>query len=169
MVTGYSVRLRRSYELQAGCRHYLLSDSRLDLFTICSIAAFIECRIRECASQRAVWCTTPPDVREELRYASWPSFLLLRFSLSRRCTLRPELRQRCNRLRGRSTRRDLFIGLNGRNRDSHERGLCWLQSINRPARLLGPECFRPPATNNSMARLSKRIRSGVSNQAQDLK
>src|SRR5215467_4986912 len=122
MVTGYSVRLRHSYELQAGCRHYLLSDSRLDLFTICSIAAFIECRIRECASQRAVWWATP-DVRKEPRYASWSSFLSSRFSPSRRCTLRPELRRRCNRLRRRSTRRDLFIDLNGRNRDSQGKEL----------------------------------------------
>src|SRR5262249_1274216 len=101
--------------------------------------------------------------------ASWPSFLLSRFPPPRRCTPRPELRRRCNRLRRRSTRRDLFIDLSGQNRGSQGKELFWLPSINRPARSLGPECFRAPGTNNWTVRLSKRIRSGVSNQAQDPK
>ena len=92
--------------------------------------------------------------------------LVVALSLFLRCTRRPRLRRRANNLRRQSTRPNLFIDLNGRNRDSQVKGLCWLQSIKRPARLPERECCRAPETNNSMALLLKLIHSSVSSRAQ---
>ena len=94
-------------------------------------------------------------------------FLARCLSLFFPCTLRMELRRWHNSLRQRrSTRRSLFIDLNGRNRDSQGKAWFWLRLINRRAKLPERECCRAPETNNLMAPLLKRIRSGVSSRGQ---
>jgi len=167
--SGSSVRLRRNCEPRAGCLRCLLSDSRLDLFITGSIEASIEYRTLKYAQQPVACWTTPAAFPEEDRYASWPWFSLPRFPLFLWCTRKPRLPRRTNNLPRRSTRPDLYTGLNGRNRGSQGKGLFWLRLINRPAGLLERECFRALGTNNWTVRLWKRIRSGVSSQAQDLR
>src|SRR6266403_510255 len=166
MATEYLVRLRPNYEHPRGCLCCLLSDSRRDLFTTCSTEACIECRIRKCARQRLGLFVIPAKFPGESLHANSLSFLSRCLSLFLSCTLRPEVRRRDDSLRRRPTRRNLFTDLNGRNRGSQEKALFWLRSINRPAKLRERECCRAPETNNLMALLWKRIRSGVSSPAQ---
>ena len=83
-----------------------------------------------------------------------------------RCTRKSELRRCHHSPQRRSTRRNLFTDLNGRNRDSQGKAWFWLRLINRRAKLPERECCRAPETNNSTVPLLKRIRSGVSSRGQ---
>src|SRR5207248_7869798 len=99
-------------------------------------------------------------------YASRLWFQCSRLFVFLPCTPKSELRRWHNSLQRRSTRRNLFIDLNGRNRDSQGKALYWSRSINRRARGRERECCRAPETNNLMAPLWKRIHSGVSSRGQ---
>src|SRR5205814_9007198 len=94
MATEYSVRLRRNYEHPHGCLCCSLSDSRQDLFTICSTEACIECRIRKCVQQRVAWWATPAFPEENL-YASRLWSRCSRLFLFLPCTPNSRLR-RCH-------------------------------------------------------------------------
>ena len=125
MATEYLVRLRRNYEHPRGCLCYSLSDSRQDSFTTCLTEASIECRTRKCVRQHLALIGNGSRISRTKIIQQFALISVAILSLFLPCTPKSELRRWHNSLQRRSTRRNLFIDLNGRNRGSQGKAWFW--------------------------------------------